>query len=77
MHDVIIHKTVEWISDDFIGAAMLDNNVMIFLRTDGSALGCDGRTYHVVAEEDNNGDCVVLGYSTGDDPPEFRHSHKT
>ena len=62
MLDVVIHKAVEWLSDDFVGAAKLDNNVLIFLRADGSALGCDGRTYFVVTGDDENGDCVVLGY---------------
>lgn len=64
MHDFTIHKTVSWFSDEFIGAVKLDNGVCIFLRSDGSALGCDGHTYFVITDDDENGDCVVLGYST-------------
>ncbi len=63
MNNLIIHKAVSWFSDEFIGAAKLDNGVCLFLRSDGSALGSDGRTFFVISDDDENGDCVVLGYS--------------
>jgi len=69
MNDFTIHKAVSWFSDEFIGAVKLENGVYIFLRSDGSALGCDGCTYFEITEDDENGDCVVLGYSANISSP--------
>jgi|LSQX01.3.fsa_nt_gb hypothetical protein len=63
MFNFSVHKITYWIPDEFIGAAKLDNEVCIFLRSDGSALGCDGRTYFAITKDDENGDCVVIGYN--------------
>ena len=47
----------------YIGAARLENGVVIHLRTDGSALGEDGKIYYAVSVDDVNGDCEIIGYS--------------
>ena len=62
--DINIIRAVQFLRTNYIGAAILETGVMIHMRSDGSALGEDGRIFYAVSEYDENGDCEILGYSS-------------
>jgi len=68
-NEIKIIKAIDFFKTHYIGAALLETGVVIHMRSDGSALGEDGRTYYTVSQDDENGDCEILGYSCDIDSP--------
>ncbi len=62
-------KPIRYMKTCFVGTAVLETGVVIHMRSDGSALGDDGKTYYTVSRNDENGECEVLGYSSDIDAP--------
>ena len=67
--DITIYKEVKVLPPRFICDVLLENGVIIHVRSDGSAAGDDGKTYYAVSRDNDAGDCEILGYSCEIDAP--------
>lgn len=58
-----ILKEINSKSSNIILEVQLDNQVTLFVRSNGSALGSDGKEYHAIIKESDD-DSEIIGWSS-------------